>query len=166
MGTPEQPRGTKPFRQWDEEENLSVAMDRDLDSHPPTVGRDSCGELAGLWPTATVDTLLIAWGYGPDPQEGWMEIDALLWYHIDSLFSLFTEYDRGGPAPFKHQARFAVDEYDRSRNWRNDWRTKERERLIDEQENEKIDNSRWLADYTLKWLGSGLRLLEVKESKQ
>ena len=39
--------------------------------------------------------------------------------------------------------------------------TLERNLLLDKQKIEKIDNSRWLAEYTLKWLDLGLRLLEV-----
>ena len=116
MKTPEQPRATRPFRQWDEKGNFSVAMNRDLDKYPTTVSNDACGELANLWPTAAVDTLLTAWGYECEAPEGWVEIDAVLWHHIDSLFSLFTEYDRGGPAPLRYKARFAIDDYDREKD--------------------------------------------------
>ena len=59
METPEQPRATRPFRQWDENGNFSVAIDRELDTS--IGGRDS-GEIAVLWPRAAVDTLLTAWG--------------------------------------------------------------------------------------------------------
>ena len=78
METPEQSRGTRPFRQWDEEENLSVAMDRNLDSSPPTVSNKYCGEIARIWPISAVDTLLTAWGYDCEPPEHWLEIDAVL----------------------------------------------------------------------------------------
>ena len=87
-------------------------MDREPDSNPATVSSKDCGELANLWPTAAVDTLLTAWGYNCYPPEGWLEIDTVVWHHIDSLFSLFTEYERGGPDPFKYRARVALDDYD------------------------------------------------------
>lgn len=161
MGTPKQPRGTKPFRQWDEEENLSVAMTRDLDSQPPTVSNKYCGEIARIWPIAAVDTLLTAWGYDCEPPENWIEIDAVLWHHIDNLFSLFTQVERGGPWPFKTEAQYALQEYDRGNRNTPTWRDAERSRLFDEQEREMLDNSRWLAEYTMRWLDAGLRLLEV-----
>ena len=163
MGTPEQPRGTKPFRQWDEKGNLSVGMNRDLDAHPPRVSMNSYGELANLWPTATVDTLLTAWGYNREPSKGWLEIDIVLWHHIDSLFSLFTEYKRGGPAPLKNQARLALDDYNSSKL---NWSDKLRKQLFNEKETEKVDNSRWMAEYTMKWLDAGLRLLEVSGGRR
>ena len=161
METPEQAQGTRPFRHWDEEGNFSVAMNQQLDNHPPTVSNDSCGELANIWPTAAVDTLLTAWGYDREVPEGWLAINTILWHHIDNLFSLFTEYERGGPAPLKHEARFALGDYDRANKDKPNWRSQERDRLFDEQEIEKIDNGRWLAEYTLKWLDTGIRLLEV-----
>ena len=161
METPEQPRATRPFRQWDENGNFSVAIDRELDTS--IGGRDSgdSGEIAVLWPRAAVDTLLTAWGYDCEAPEGWMEIDTILWHHIDSLYSLFIEYDRGGPAPFRYEASSAVEEYDRANKDKPNSRSKERGQLLDQQENERLDNSRWLAEYTLKWLDAGLRLLEV-----
>ena len=163
METPEQSRGTRPFRQWDEDKNLSVVMNRDLDNHPhpPTVSRDFCGHLVELWPSAAVNTLLTAWGYDCDPPEGWLEIDVTLWHHIDSLFSVFTQVERGGPDPFKTEAQDALQEYDRDNKDKPNWRSTECHRLIDEQEIERLDNSRWLADYTMKWTEAGLRLLEV-----
>jgi hypothetical protein len=159
METPEQSPANLPFRQWSEDGELSVKMDRESDS--PSVSSDFCGQIAGLWPLATVDTLLSSWGYDCESPERWVEIDPILWHHIDTLFSLFTEVERGGPGPLKFRAQNASRDHARANRENLNRMTSERNRLFDNQELEKMDNSRWLAEYTLKWLDSGLRLLEV-----
>ena len=159
METPEQSPANWPFRQWSEDGELSVKMDRE--SNSPSVSSDFCGEIARLWPLATVDTLLSSWGYDCESPEGWVEIDPILWHHIDTLFSLFTEVERGGPGPLKFEAQNAFQAHDRANRENPRRMNPERNRLFNNQKMEKIDNSRWLAEYTLKWLDSGLRLLEV-----
>ena len=66
----------------------------------------------------------------------------------------------------KYKARLTLDEYDSAILSKPNRRSLERDRLYDEQEKEKIDNSRWLAEYSMKWLDAGLRLLEAKEGQR
>ena len=160
METPEQSPANRPFSQWSETGELSIKMDRE--SKSPSVNSDSCGEIAQLWPMAAVNTLLSAWGYDGASQDKCVEIDPILWLHIETLFCLFIDIERGGPGPLKFEAQTAFEAHLRAnRENSSHMMTLERNLLIDKQKIEKIDNSRWLAEYTLKWLDLGLRLLEV-----
>ena len=143
MAASEKPRATRPFRLWDENGSLSVKMYNDA------VG-DTVDHL--LWPTQAVESLLTCWGY--TMEEGWLEIDSALWHHISILYDFFDADLNGHPSPFKGQAALALGE-----NRHSGVSDEELTRLVEESTAEEVDNSRWMADYTLKWLELGLRLL-------
>ena len=143
MAASEKPRATLPFRQSDEKGYLSVKMDNDAVSN-------KVDHL--LWPTQAVENLLTCWGY--TMEEGWLEIDSVLWHHISILYNFFDAYQNAHQSPLKSQAALTLKQ-----NRHSGISGEELTRLVEESMAEEVDNSRWTADYTLKWLESGLRLL-------
>lgn len=62
----------------------------------------------------------------------------------------------GEPSPLKTEAEDAYNE-----NKDSNQSLKSLDSLLREVWNEQVDNARWMADFTLKWLELGLRLREA-----
>ena len=147
---------TRPFRHWADNDLFAPAVADDEEAKADPSG-DNTFE---MWPISEVETLLAAWGYD-GTKAGWIEVDIVLWHHLNTLYSLFMAPPRGSTGPLEWRANDARRTYNYNRGQpRINSDPAEDERLASAMFDENTRNAQWIAEYALKWLETGLRLRE------
>lgn len=149
------------FRLWIEDGVVAPALLED-----EGINSSADKNTFNLWPFPEVETLLAAWGYDPGIV-GWQDVDVRLWHHLYTLYNFFMGPNIGGtPGPMEWRANAALREHDHEFVKRGEQiiSNSERDRLFDSALEEDTHNARWLAEYALQWLDTGLRLLEVTKN--
>ena len=155
-------RETGRFRLWIEDGVLAPAVIED-----EGINASADNNTFNLRPFSEVEALLAAWGYNPATL-GWQDIDIVLWHHLYTLYNFFMGPNIAGtPGPLEWRANAALREHDHefAKGGEQIISNSERDRLFDLALEEDTRNARWIAEYALQWLDTGLRLREATRER-